>query len=110
MPERIICAFSGDHHVPVPAPQWDYEHAQRISFSGTATPSAAINSPLVRLVATEDCFYTVGANPTAANAAKSAFLPAGSNWAETITAGQKISVISNGADGFLFIIPAKTEN
>lgn len=110
MTERIVCAFSGDHHVPVPAPQWDYEHAQRLSFSSTATPSAVINAPLVRLIATEDCFYTIGSNPSADNATKSVFLPAGSNWAETITAGEKVSVISNGADGFLFIIPAKTES
>lgn len=109
MPDRIVCAISGDQHVPVPAPQWDYANAQRISFSGTATPSAVINAPMVRLIATEDCFYKVGSNPTAANAAGSVFLSAGSNWAETITSGEKISVISNGADGFLFVIPAKTE-
>lgn len=109
MSQRIISAVSGDQHVPVQAPNWDYANAHKVSFTATAAPSAAINSPLVRLIATQDCFYTVGDNPTAANAAGSVPLPQMQNWAETITAGQKISVISNGVDGELFIIPAKTE-
>ena len=109
MSERIISAVSGDQHVPVQAPEWDYANGQKVSFTATAAPSAAINSPLVRLVATQDCFYTVGDDPIAANAAGNTALPQMQNWAETITPGQKISVISNGTDGDLFIIPAKTE-
>jgi len=109
MTERIVSAISGDQHVPVQAPQWDYANGQKVSFTAAAAASTAINTPLVRLIATQDCFYTVGDNPTAENAAGSAPLSQMQNWAETITAGQKISVISNGVDGDLFIIPAKTE-
>jgi hypothetical protein len=109
MTSRIISAVSGDQHVPVQAPNWDYANGQKVSFTAAAAQSAVINSPLVRLIATQDCFYTVGDNPTAADAAGSAPLPQMQNWAETITPGQKISVISNGVDGDLFIIPAKTE-
>lgn len=108
MTERVKSAFSGDQHTPVPAPQWDYDNGQKVAFSGSAAPSQAINSPLVRLVATEDCYYRIGGG-TAANAAGSVFLPGGINWAETITAGDTISVISAGTDGSLFIIPAKLE-
>jgi len=109
MSERIISAVSGDQHVPVQAPEWDYANGQKVAFTAIAAASAVINSPLVRLISTQDCFYTVGDNPTAANAAGSMPLPQMQNWAETITTGQKISVISNGVDGDLFIIPAKTE-
>lgn len=109
MPERIVSAVSGDQHVPVQAPEWDYANGQKVSFTATAAPSAPINSPLVRLIATQDCFYTIGEEPAAANSAGSVPLPQMQNWAETITPGQKISVISNGTDGDLFIVPAKTE-
>ena len=109
MSQRIISAVSGDQHVPVQAPNWDYANGQKVSFTDSAAQSVVINSPLVRLISTQDCFYTVGDNPTAANAAGSVPLPQMQNWAETITPGQKISVISNGVDGELFIIPAKTE-
>ena len=62
-----------------------------------------------RLVATQDCYYAIGANPSASNGAGSVCLPAKTFWAETITAGTKISVVSDGTDGNLFILPAKTE-
>lgn len=107
MSKRIISAFSGNQHVPVPAPQWDYGNAQKLSFSGTAASSQAIDSPLVRLIATEDCYYRIGAE--AANAAGSVFLAGGINWAETITPGSTISAISDGTDGSLFILPAQQE-
>lgn len=109
MSERIISAISGDKHTPMPAPQWDYTNAQKIPFTSEAAASAIINSPLVLFVATQSCFYTVGDNPIAAKAAGNMPLGAWIPWGETITAGQKISVISNGVDGDLFIIPAKTE-
>ena len=109
MSERIISAVSGDQHVPVQAPEWDYANGQKVAFTAIAAVSAVINSPLVRLISTQDCFYTLGDNPTAADTAGNVPLPQMQNWAETITAGQKISVISNGVDGDLFIIPVKTE-
>lgn len=109
MTERVKSAFSGDQHTPVPAPQWDYDSGQKVAFSGSAAPSQAVNAPLVRLVATEDCYYKIGSSPTAANAAGSVFLPGGINWAETITPGHVISAISAGTDGSLFVLPAKTE-
>lgn len=108
MSKRIVSAFSGNQHVPVPAPQWDYGNAQKLSFSGTAASSQAIDSPLVRLIATEDCYYRVGEGD-AANAAGSVFLAGGINWAETITPGAVISAISDGTDGSLFILPAQQE-
>lgn len=107
MSKRIISAFSGNQHVPVPAPQWDYDSGQKLSFSGTAASSQAIDSPLVRLIATEDCYYRIGSDAT--NAAGSVFLPGGINWAETITPGAVISAISDGTDGSLFILPALQE-
>ncbi len=109
MTERVKSAFSGDQHIPVPAPQWNYADGQEIEFSGTAALSGTVDAPLVRLVATEDCYYTVGENPEASDGAGSVFLSAGINWAETITPGHKVSVISDGTDGSLFIIPAATE-
>lgn len=109
MTERVKSAFSGDQHTPVPAPQWDYDGGQKVTFSGTAAASQAIDAPLVRLVATEDCYYRIGGGGAAANGAGSVFLAGGINWAETITPGDVISVISDGTDGSLFIIPAKME-
>jgi hypothetical protein len=110
MPEGVIAAYSGDQHMPVPAPQWDYKNGQKVPFTGEAALSAPVNAPLVRLVATKNCFYTIGDDAAEAkNEAGNAYLPMEQNWAETITPGQYISVLSDGTDGVLFIIPAVTE-
>lgn len=110
MTQRINSAVSGAQHTPMPAPEWNYAAGQRLSFGAVASESVVINSPLVRLIATQDCLYTVGETPDASDTAGSVFLPQHQIWAETITPGQKLSVIRHSTDGVLFIIPAKTNS
>ncbi len=110
MVSRIKCAVSGNQHVSVQAPQWVYgAGVQRIPFSSTAVPSAALNSPLVRLYATSECLINVGVDPTAADDGTSFPLAEKTPWVETIEEGHKVSVISTGIDGVLYIGEAQKE-
>lgn len=109
MTKRIVCAVSGHRHASVQAPQWNYAKGKKISFSGSAVLSDIFDSPLVLLYATEKCFIQIGQNPVAANAAGSRPMISEKDWAETVTVGHRLSVISAGMDGHLFIIPACTE-
>lgn len=109
MTKRIVCAVSGNSHDAVPAPQWDYSKGQKISFSSSAVLSAVFDFPLILLHATERCFIQIGQNPVAADAAKSRPLVSEKDWAETVTVGQRLSVIRDTEDGVLFIVPALME-
>ena len=110
MTSRIKCAVSGNAHISVQAPQWTYgAGVQRIAFSGSSAQSAVFTSPLIRLYATQECFINVGDNPTAADDGTSFPLAEKTPWVETVTEGEKLSVLSNGTDGVLYICEALTE-
>ena len=110
MISRIKCAVSGDQHVSIQAPQWVYgAGVQRIPFTAAAADSAVFTSPLIRLYATQECFINIGSSPTAADDGTSFPLAEKTPWVETVTEGEKLSVISNGIDGVLYVCEAATE-
>ena len=110
MTSRIKCAVSGNQHVSVQAPQWVYgSGVQRIAFTATAIQSAVFASPLIRLYATQECLINIGANPVAADDGTSFPLAEKTPWVETVTEGHKLSVVSNGIDGVLYIGEAAKE-
>ena len=110
MTSRIKCAVSGNQHVSVQAPQWVYgAGVQRIPFTDSPVQSAVINSPLVRFYATSECLINVGDNPTAADDGSSFPLAEKTPWVETIDEGRRVSVISTGLDGVLYVCEAQKE-
>lgn len=79
--------------------------SQSISFDGTSAQSSGITSHLVRVVATQDCFLAVGANPTASSSG--VFLPASAiEYFGVDTDGWKIAVIQSSQAGTLYITEA----
>ena len=107
---RIKCAVSGDQHVSIQAPQWVYgSGVQRIAFTSSEVQSAVFTSPLIRLYATQECFYNVGDDPTAADDGTSFPLAEKTPWVETVVEGHKLSVVSAGIDGVLYICEAAKE-
>lgn len=83
----------------------DYAHGQNLAFTDTSAQSTAVTSRFVRIVATEDCYYIIGADPTAVTNGASAFLPAGVCEVVRIEPGQKIAAIRSTTNGTMNIIP-----
>lgn len=75
-----------------------------VSYTATAGQSATFgaNTSLIRIVATSDCYYLIGANPTATTA-NGSFLPLGVIEFPAVLPGQKISVLQSSASGSLNI-------
>lgn len=71
------------------------------AFTGTAATASAIGAKVrvVRLVATEDCHYSLETTATTS----STFLPAGMIEYIHVFGGETISVIQNSVGGTLFI-------
>jgi hypothetical protein len=67
--------------------------------------TVAINSTVVRLVATADCHIVFGANPTATE--NDSFLPANQPEYFVFSPGQLVAVIQDSVPGNLFITPAQ---
>ena len=78
--------------------------AQNIAYAAASVQSAAIGSPLVRVVSTTDCHIAFGANPTAT--ASSMFLPAKVPEYFVCNPADKVAVIQDAAGGSLSIVPA----
>jgi|TARA_E500000318_G_scaffold30931_1_gene30668 hypothetical protein len=76
---------------------------EKLSYTGTADQSAAFASGIhhIRIVATSDCHYAIGANPTAT--ANDTYLPADTVEKIRVNQGEKISVVQNSAGGDAFI-------
>lgn len=76
--------------------------AQTVSFTATSAASTVLGSKMVRVVATTNCWITLGTSPTAV-ADTGMLLVAG--WPERIVvnAGEKIAVLRQTADGVLNI-------
>jgi len=73
---------------------------QQVSFNnsaGDAVQSTAFTSTVIRIVSTADCFYAIGANPTAVPNGASHFLPSGVPYDWEVTVGHKISVVDADA-------------
>lgn len=81
---------------------------QVVATSGTSAQSAAVNATTTRvfLTCTQDCWVSIGSNPTASAAAGSFFIAAGSPFYPiSVTGGSsKIAVIQDSAAGKLSIV------
>lgn len=75
---------------------------QNVAYTGTAAQSAAFGAgvTIIRLCASTDCFYLIGADPTA-TVSNGHRLSAGDVDHQVVSAGQKISVIRASEDGSL---------
>ena len=75
---------------------------QNVSYTDTAAASSAFgtNVTLIRLCATTDCYYLIGANPTATTS-NGSFLPAGVVEYVVVVAGEKVSAIRSATSGAL---------
>ena len=93
----------------LPIVEWDFANAQALAFTGTSGQSAAIDSDVVRICATEDCYYCCGADPTAiaSSPCTAALLPAGVCELLAFTRGWKIAVIAVSSVGTMNIVPAE---
>ena len=78
--------------------------AQNVAVGAASAQSAALGSPVVRLVSTTDCHVLFGSNPTAL--ATSMFLPAKQPEYFVCLPTDKIAVIQDAAGGNLSITPA----
>lgn len=78
---------------------------QALVFSGSATASSAFGTAgltqQIRIVATADCYISVGASPTASSATP--YLPAKTLEVINIPGGQKISAVQVSGAGTLYI-------
>ncbi len=83
----------------------NYGSGQNVSFTDASVQSAAIIGTHARIVATEDCYYCVGADPVAVISGASALLPAGVCEVIQLTSGQKIAAIRVSTSGTLNVIP-----
>jgi hypothetical protein len=103
--ELIDAALAGPAYGPLPVVK--YGASQRVEIDLTSRQSDPIDARLVTITPTTDCFYAVGDDPIAADAAGSDYLPAGKKFSISLTPGQRIAVISADGDlGGLFILPA----
>ncbi len=77
---------------------------QKITVTSTSSQSAAADGNVVRLLATVDCHIAFG--PAAVADASSLFLPANTPEYFACYGTDRVAVISDGADGELYITPA----
>lgn len=82
--------------------------SQKVAFSATNAQSTALgaSTTLVELYASQNCHIKVAADPTAVADGTCLFLPLGVVRQIAVTAGHKIGVIRDSADGNLFITEA----
>ena len=77
--------------------------SSKVAFTAASAQSGALNGTMVRLVPTQNCHVTFGANPTAVADGSCMYLLAGSATIVGITSGQKLAAIQDLAGGNLFI-------
>ncbi len=77
---------------------------QKVAVTSASTQSAPADGNVVRLLATVDCHIAFGAAPT--SDVNSLFLPANTPEYFACYGTDLVAVISDGADGSLYITPA----
>ena len=89
---------------------YNWASGQVVSYTATDADSAALAEGEYCLSSTTDCWITMAAAPTAAAAAGSLFMSAGSLFHIIVTPAQaaasfKISAVRDASDGKLSIMP-----
>lgn len=92
---------SSGHPTPVIFPG----ASQKVSYTASSAQSQAINTTVIRLVSTTDCFVAIGENPTATTS--DMFIPSGNVEFFAIQLNHKVSAIRSAADGDLYITAAQ---
>jgi hypothetical protein len=82
-----------------------YGTTVRQAVGSTSAQSSAITGTEVMVHATTACYIKNGSNPTAVNNGDSIPMVAGEKLWLRITTGDKIAVIRDSADGYIFISP-----
>ena len=100
---RVAQAAGTAGDLPIVA--YDYANGETISFTSSSAQSGAITANVVRLIATQNVYYTSAADPTAASDGTSNPLPAWVVEHVKITSGHKIAALREATDGTLFITP-----
>jgi len=93
----------------VPVIALDWANGQVVAIAGTSAASAifdATNDRIVEACSSTDCWITIAASPTAAVAAGSTFLAAGSLRYIYVPANGKVAAIQSTAAGSIALIPA----
>jgi hypothetical protein len=73
--------------------------SSQVSFTAQENPSPSV----IRLFATKDCWIKIGTDPTALSDGTCVFIASGIVEYFGIPGNNKLAVISNGADGDLYI-------
>lgn len=106
-PPRIQSAVTnGAQTIPVPLLNWS--SGQLVAFTGSSAQSSAFSTTsdvIVEMSCNQDCYYTVGANPTASAAAGNQFMAAGSLRYVYVPVGQLVAAIQSTTGGNLTIVP-----
>lgn len=77
-----------------------------VSISGTSAQSATLNTQLVLITPTADCFVRAGANPTALADGTDMFLLGGNSYRVILPgSGLKLAFITSGGTGSVYITP-----
>ncbi|HAU29807.1 MAG TPA: hypothetical protein DCW68_06855 [Rhodospirillaceae bacterium] len=103
---QIKAPLAGPNLSPLPVLAHNHAAGQRIAVGATSAQSAPVAAGVVFLKSTRDCFYKIGDNPVAENAAGSFPLSAGETHIVMITPGQMVAAVRDSLDGYLFISPA----
>lgn len=77
---------------------------QKVNVGSASAASDVLGTGVVRLLATTDCHVALGATPAAD--ATCLFLPANMPEYFACGASDKVAVIRDSADGFLYVTPA----
>jgi hypothetical protein len=104
---RALTGYSINNEVlPVVGP--DPANAARIAISSSSVQSSALTGGVYYIANSQACYVNIGTNPTAANAAAALPLFGPSLLPILIGEQEKIAVIRDTTDGYLWIIPVKT--
>jgi len=87
------------------SPDLNWFAALKLAIGAASVQSAAIQARCVMVSPDQNCWITIGVNPTATIGAGSLFLPAGAMLTLPIQPGQKIAVIQTATPGNLSIVP-----
>ena len=89
----------------LPIVAYDFANGITRTFTNSTQQSAAVNANAVRLLSTQNVYYSYGADPTAAADGTAAPLPAWHVEHVKITPGDKFAALRESTDGTLFILP-----
>lgn len=104
---RAAAAYTPDNEL-VPIVSYDVANAARIAISSSSVQSSALTGGSYLLANSQACYLAIGSNPTAANAAAALPLFGPCLFTLNVPDQEKIAVIRDTTDGYLWIIPIRT--